>query len=381
MTENNYTTPNHLMEEDEIEIDWLGMLRRTWEGRKFVIKCGIIGVVVGLIAAFSIPREYTANVSLASESGGSGGGLSSLAAMAGISLGSSRSEEALTPDLYPDIVSSTPFVLELFNVNVKSLNNDINTSLYDYLYDHQKSAWWTYIVKAPKMLLGAVTSLWKTDNTELMENLQGGKEGFVSLTEDQQETAKTLNKRVGVSVDKKTSYTSISVKMQDPLIAATVADTVTKFLQKYITDYRTNKAKKDLQFSQEIYNDAKSDYDKKQELYAAFADANQNLSTQRSRTELDRLMNERNLAMQVYTQAAQQLQLAKAKVQEETPVLTIVQPAIVPLKGSPSKLMVLVAVTFLFVMFSIAWVAVGKDVFDKSKQMLTDTIKEESAES
>lgn len=366
----------YIEDEDEMQIDWLGMLKKAWEGRMFILKCCILGIVVGLIAAFSIPKEYSTSVNLASESGASGaGGLSSLAAMAGINIGSSRGSEALTPDLYPNIVSSTPFTLELFNTQVTSLDGKLKTNLYDYLHENVKEAWWNYIIAAPKMALGLIRSLWKKDNTELMESLKKGQEGYISLTEDQRIMAKALNERIGISVDKRTNYTTISVKMQDPLIAATVADTVTRFLQKYITDYRTNKAKKDLQFSQEIYNGAKRDYELKQAAYAAFADANQNLILQKSRAELERLQNDRNLAMNVYTQSAQQLQLAQAKVQEETPVLTVVQPAVVPLQGSPSKLKVLVIVTFLFFAFAVAWEAIGKEYFWKYWNLLKETLK------
>lgn len=363
-------------EEDEMQIDWLGMLKSAWEGRKFIVKCCIVGIIVGLIAAFSIPREYTSSVDLASESGTSGaGGLSSLAAMAGINIGSGRNSEALTPELYPNIVSSTPFKLELFDIQVKSLDGDINTTLYEYLDEHQKGAWWNYIIAAPKIAVELIRSLWAEDKSEQLGSLNTEKGNFISLTDDQRDIARLLESRIDVYVDAKTSYTTITVKMQDPLIAATVADTVTKFLQKYITDYRTNKAKKDLLFSQEIYDGAKRDYEAKQAAYAAFADANQNLITQRSRTELERLQNDRNLAMNVYTQSAQQLQLAKAKVQEETPVLTVVQPAVVPLQGSPSKLKVLIIFTFLFGAFAVAWEAIGKEYFWKYWNLMKEELK------
>lgn len=50
-------------------------------------------------------------MTLAPESGGKSGGgsMGALAAMAGINLGTSSGEDALSPELYPDIVSSTPF--------------------------------------------------------------------------------------------------------------------------------------------------------------------------------------------------------------------------------------------------------------------------------
>ena len=366
----------YIEEEEEMQIDWLSMLKKVWEGRMYILKCCITGVIIGLIAAFSIPKEYSTSVNLASESGSSGaGGLSSLAAMAGINISSSRSSEALTPELYPNIVSSTPFTLELFDVQVKSANGDIETSLYGYIDEYIKKAWWEYVIDSPKMVLGFLRSLWSNKENSENEESQEQNVGYISLTSTQRKAAAEINERINVSVDRKTNYTTISVKMQDPLIAATIADTVTKFLQKYITNYRTNKSKKDLQFSQSIYDNAKRDYESKQAAYAAYADANQNLIMQKSRTELERLQNDRNLAMNVYTQSAQQLQLAQARVQEETPVLTVVQPALVPLKGSPSKLKVLLIVVFLFGAFAIAWEAIGKEYFWKYWNLLKEVLR------
>ena len=376
MKEEKYTEQELLEEEDEMQIDWLGMLKKTWDGRRFILNCSVIGIIVGLIIAFSIPKEFTSSVNMASESGSSGtGGLSSLAAMAGINISSGRSNEALTPQLYPNIVRSTPFTLELFDVQVKSSNEEINTTLYDYLDEHLKKAWWEHIFLAPKKVYNFIRSLGSKDKSESLEDLNEDEKSYISLTSKQRLLAGYLNERIEVSVDKNTNYTTISVKMQDPLIAATIADTVTKYLQKYITNYRTNKSKKDLQFSQEIYNGAKKDYEAKQAAYAAYADANQNLISQRSRTELERLQNDRNLAMNVYTQSAQQLQLAQAKVQEETPVLTVVQPVVVPLKGAPSKWKVLFIIVFLFGAFAVAWEAIDKEYFWKYWNLLKETLK------
>ena len=65
--------------------------------------------------------------------------------------------------------------------------------------------------------------------------------------------------------------------MQDPLISASLTDTVMHCLQNYITNYRTNKARHDLAFTEKLYKEAKADYEKAQKKYATFADANQNV--------------------------------------------------------------------------------------------------------
>lgn len=52
--------------------------------------------------------------------------------------------------------------------------------------------------------------------------------------------------------------------MQDPLISASLTDTVMHCLQNYITNYRTNKARHDLAFTEKLYKEAKADYEKAQ---------------------------------------------------------------------------------------------------------------------
>ncbi|MBO4986079.1 MAG: chain-length determining protein [Bacteroides sp.] len=353
---------------EEQEIDLLELAQKVWAERKLVFKVCGIAVLVGLVVAFSIPKEYSTTVTLAPESvGKSGGGsLSSLAAMAGISLGGSSGEDALSPQLYPDIVNSTPFLTELFDVRVKDQKAEIDTTLYGYLTEYQRAPWWGVVISAPFKALGWTLSLFK-DKEEEGE----GKLDPFRLTQEESTTAQALSQRISVSVDKKTGVTTLSVMMQDPLISATLTDTVMRRLQNYITDYRTNKARHDLAFTEKLYNEAKANYVKAQEKYANFADLNQNLIRQSATIERERLQNEASLAYQVYSQVSQQLQMARAKVQEITPVYTVVQPATVPLKAAkPSKLMVLVGTVFLGGAGAVAWILFGKEFWKKLKEQV-----------
>lgn len=354
---------------EEQEIDLLELAGKIWADRRLVLKwCGI-AVVVALVVAFSIPKEYTTTVMLAPEvEGGSRslGGLSALAGMAGIDMGSGESSDALYPDLYPDIVSSVGFTTELFNVPVKDAEGELDTNLYTYLKEEQRSPWWSAIISFPFKCLGWVMSLFKEEE----EGTDGGVNPF-QLTKDEDGVVKALNERIAVSVDKKTSLISLSVTMQDPLISATMTDTVMAKLQDYITEYRTNKARHDLDFTQKLYDEAQKKYYDAQQAYADYVDMNQNISLRSVQTRQERLQNEMNLAYNLYNQTAQQLQLAKAKVQENTPVYTIVQAATVPLKASkPSKLMILVGFVFLAGVGSVGWILFGRNIWTSLKQSI-----------
>lgn len=354
----------------EQEIDLMELVKKVWNERKFVLKACGCAVLVGLIVGFSIPKEYTANVTLAPESTTGGksvsGGLSALAGMAGINLGASQTADALSPQLYPDIVQSIPFSIEMFDVKVTDIKGELNTTVYEYLKEHQKQPWWGYITSAPSKALGWII---KTIKGEEEEKETTNTIDPFRLTNEQNGIIAALRGKIAVEVDKTTSVIKISVTMQDPLIAATLTNEVMEKLQDYITDYRTNKARKDLEYTQKLYEESMQSYHEAQQEYAAYMDRNQNVSLRSAQTQQDRLRNEMELAFNVYNQTAQQLQIAKAKVQEDTPVYTVVEAASVPLSATkPSKAMILIGFVFLAGVGACGWILFGKDLIDSFRK-------------
>ena len=344
---------------EESENDLVELARKLWTEKKFIIKWCCIAAVIGVVVAFSIPKEYTTTVILAPETSGksSGGSMGALASIAGFSMGQADGADAVYPDLYPDLVASVPFIVELFDVPLCSVDGQLQTTLYDYTKEHLRAPWWNAIVTAPFKALAWVKSLFAEEIPE--------KEGVdvFQLTKEESDIVNALNDRIEVTVDKKTAVIMLSVTMQDPLISAVLTDTVMRNLQEYITEYRTNKARHDLAFTQKLFDEAQQNYYEAQQTYADYVDSNQGLSSNSAQTKRERLQNEMNLAYGLYNQMAQQLQKAKAKVQESTPVYAVVQPATVPIKASkPSKSLILIACVFLAGIISVAWVLFGRDM-------------------
>lgn len=356
----------------EQEIDLMEVVRKIWSKRKFIYKVCGIALLAGLVVAFSIPKEYTTAVKLSSErtNSRSGGNLSSLAAMAGINLSSSNSD-ALSDQIYPDVMASTPFLKELFKVQVK--NKKGNTTLYNYLLNDYRLPWWSSIFKGVFSIPSKIIGLFKNkekDSNEIDPEY---------LSKDDRRVISALSENLNLSVDQKTGVMDLAVTMQDPNICAQVTDTVIANLQKYITTYRTNKARKDLVYSQKLYEEAKSAYTKAQNEYANFTDANQNLILHSYRAEQERLQNEMNLAYQTYSQTSQQLQAAKAKVQENTPAFAVIQPSIVPMRASkPRKMIILIGFLFLGFVGACAWVYFEDQIKEWKKQITAqETIVEQ----
>lgn len=342
----------------EKEIDLLALINKLWLAKMFILKVLGVGFVVGLIVAFSIPKEYTTTVILTPESKSTtSGNMGSLAALAGINLNSAIGEDALaSPELYPSVINSTPFLKGLLNVRVMDSKGDIDTTLYDYMRYNQSLAWWNYILRVPGFLARSFSSEKERMNVDRLN------ERFIS--EEDQGILNDLANRITVSSDKKTGVTKIEIMMQSSEISAYLADTITSYLQSYIIDYRTQKARKDLSYTEKLYEESKTNYYKIQATLAAYIDGNINVVSAKYRITQERLQNEANLAYAVYNQTAQQLQVARIKVQDTTPVFTVIQPAVEALSPSkPQKKVILAGFLFLSVIGAAIWI-IRKDLID-----------------
>lgn len=349
------------------EIDLLELAKKLWAKRRFIGKYAIIAAVIGLIVGFSIPKEYTSGAKMAPEGlkNTSGSNLAGLAALAVFDLSSGENMEGINLTLYPDVVQSTPFMVELSQIPVQP-KDEGKMSLYDYIANEISSPWWSYIIKAPMKVIGWIASIGKAEDTTQRINP-------LALTREQSIILKNLSDRLSVAVDKKKGVITASSTMQDPTVAAAVTDSMISKLEEYMADYRTEKAKRDCDFTQESYLTAQERYLTAQRKYAAFMDATQNTARQSVVAEQDRLRNEVTLAYGVYSQLAQQLEMAKIKVQEQTPCVTVIEPAGVPTqKSNTSKVVILIAFVFLGVVIASGYILV-KDMFFTKKEDNTKT--------
>ena len=355
--------------DEEIEIDLMDILRKIIGIRKTIYKAAGIGFVIGVIIAISIPKQYTVEVTLSPEMGSvKGGGLSGLAAsFLGSEVSMGDGTDALNTSLSPDIISSTPFLLELSTMNIP-VSKDENMTLNTYL-DEESSPWWNYVIGFPGMVIGGVKSLFAEEENE-SRALNRISQGTIELSKKESKKIEILKEMIVAAVDKKTSITSIAVTMQNPRAAAVVADSVVKKLQEYIIDYRITKSKEDCIYLEKLFKERQKEYYSAQQKYADYLDSHDNIILQSVRAEQERLQNDMSLAYQVYSQVASQLQVARAKVQEEKPVFAIVEPAVVPLEpsGTSRKIYVLVFV-FLSVCVVISWNLFGRDFLNKFKEL------------
>lgn len=356
------------------EIDIMEYVKKLFKDWKFILKwCGI-AAVIGVIAALSAVSTYTVTTKMSPESTKSGGGqLSSLASLAGINLGSmSSGSDAFSPDLYPEIVSSVPFMTDLFYMPVEAeyKGEKIQCNYYEYLMNCGKAPWYSYVTSLPGKALGAVFSIFQPKEEKEPKGFKKlGEVDDAKLTNAQENIIKGMRSRISVSTDKKTYVITLSVTDQDPDIAMKLSETIVENLRNFITSYRTEKARNDLEYYEQLYEESQADYFDAQQRYARYVDMNQGMVRQSVMTEQQRLQNEMNLKYNLYNSCAQQVQMAKAQIQRETPVCTILTPPTTPLKDNESGAKTLAIFIFLGLCLAAVWVLWGREGIAKLKEL------------
>lgn len=335
-------------------IDLREIVKKLIANKRLFMKTIPVVFVLSCVYIFSIPRYYNATTTLAPELGGTSemGGLASIASSFGFDLSDMQSTDAISPLLYPDLMEDNGFVAAMFNIKVQSADNEISTTYYDYLKKHQKRAWWKYPIGWIKRLFTP------KENVKLH-----GKFDPYRMSKSDDMIAASIRNSITLSVDKKNGVITISVQDQDKLICKTVADSTRSQLQKHITEYRTTKARADMEYYRQLMLDAKHQYDKSRQLYASYSDSNIDPILQSVRLKVTDLENEMQLKYNTYSTLCTQYQAAKAKVQERTPAFTVIQGAAVPIKPAGPKRMLFVASMVLLTIIGTCFWIIRKIIF------------------
>ncbi|WP_233883721.1 Wzz/FepE/Etk N-terminal domain-containing protein [Tenacibaculum piscium] len=347
------------------EIDLLDLFKTVWKGKKTVIRFMIIFAFLGAFIAVFSAKEYTASTTLVPQlSNNKGGDLGGLAALAGINLGSSSASKDIHPQLYPKIVESILFKKELLNVPLKFSHLEKEVTYQEYYLNHQKINVLSFIKEYTIGLPGKLIGLFKSNEVSV---LQVGKDSIYRVSLQEIKLFKFIENQLALEINPKEGFVKIDFSMPEALPAAQMTKKAKELLEKEITNFKTQKTKEEFTFIQERYNEVKKDFKNKQATLASFRDRNQGLITSRSKSRLESLQSDYNLAYNVYTQLAKELETKKIKLKENTPVFTVINPVSVPaIKSKPRRGMIFIIWLFLGIVTGVG-VVFGKDWIKKLK--------------
>ena len=327
------------------EIDLIALAKTLWSGRRTVLKSILICGILGLFVAIFSSKEFVATtimVPSGTDAGSKLGGLGGLAAMAGINIGSTTSNE-LSPTVYPQIVSSVPFQLELMKtpLNFKDFKDAI--TFFDYYSKIQER---NLLLKYTIGLPGFIIKLFKGEEPDKVAITKGNEP--VELSAKQRDVLLILSELISLDVNSKEGTLTLSAKMPEARAAAQLGQRAQEVLQQYIIEFKIKKAKANLDFVQQRYDETAQKYEAAQQRLASFSDRNKNVSLATAKTEEERLRSQYSLIYGIYSELAKQLEQAKIQVKQDTPVFTIIEPISVPTKKSkPNRPMILFIWLFL----------------------------------
>ena len=353
----NSNVPKGSNKNKETEIDLIELAQKIWEKRFFVLKVMAVFFIAGVFIAVFSAKEYTSTIVMVPQTGQTSklGGLGGLASMAGINLSDlGGDDQPLSPTLYPQIMGSITFQKELMQTQVKfeKLNHPI--SVFDYYTkdEYKKTNILGTIIKYTIGLPSVILRSLKKKKEQITSDAK-----YITLTEDEKKVMGVLDKNVDLILNDKDGYITLSANGPEPLFATQLVISAQSLLQKYITSIKIEKVQDNLDFIQARFDDTKKEYEQTQRELASYQDFNRNVISAVSKIQEGKLINEYNLAFNVYSELAKQLEQAKIKVKDATPVLSIVQPAFVPIeKSKPKSLLIVFVCSLIGIMASCIYV-------------------------
>ncbi|OJV86358.1 MAG: hypothetical protein BGO34_05050 [Bacteroidia bacterium 44-10] len=343
------------------EIDLMDILRQLWLKRGFILKITGIFLLLGLFIALFSPVKYTAHCTVVPQSGkeGSSGNLGGLAAMMGVNIATGGTGETLSPSVYPQIVKSLPFTREIMQTPIRvERSKGEEITLHDFYTNKEYQSFnlirsiRKYTIGLPSMLIGAIRG-----NSKQEQNFPSDSLSLLTFNTKENHIYKIIQESMQLNLNSKDGYIIISYSFSEAEAAALITDQIRKILEQYVTAFKSEKAEDNLAFVVQSFNDAKIDFLDKQGKLASFQDANRGLTTASARATEQRLRSEYDIAFTVYSELAKQLEQAKLAVKETKPVLTVIEPVVVPVqKSAPRRSIILAGFIFMGIIVGIGWV-------------------------
>jgi uncharacterized protein involved in exopolysaccharide biosynthesis len=324
-----------MKEEEVFTIDFKALFRVLWKEKWWMVGIVFLFGIFGVFYAFNAREEFISSGKILPEVSGKGGGglsqFSGLAAMAGVDLGAigASGTDAMRPDLYPNVISSTPFYLNLLKAKVRTKENKELT--FEQYYH-------------------SVIEEGQKAEDKMLKKYPVKEEGIIVINQLNELRLENLRDRVTSSIDKKSGVIFITAKMPDPVVAADVTQFAMKYLMDYITNYRTEKYKMDVDFLGEQLSGAKGKYYSNQQKRASYADQYQMgaMRLQSADVQRERLESDYRMSSTVYNEILKKYEEAKFMVHKETPVFKVLEPPVVPvLKSEPRRAIILFGFVFL----------------------------------
>lgn len=358
------------------EIDLKDIIRQLWIKRKFILIITGLAFLLGILIAMTSPVKYTAGCTVVPQTGQKqSSNLGGLASLAGIDLNGGFSGETLSPTVYSEIIKSVPFTREIMQTRITpNAANGQPITVYEFYTDkkYNKPGFTGILKKYTIGLPGTILSSLRGKTDETIATPTDSLESVQILSKDEKKAYDAIQANMSLELNNKDGYVKLGYTFPQAEGAAQIADKIRKTLEEFVITYKLDKVAQDLVFVERNYQEARRDFLQKQANLASFQDANRGLVSALARTTERRLSNDYDLAFTVYNELAKKREQAQLAVTENKPVLTVINPVIVPTeKSAPKRSMIMAVFLMLGLIVSIGWVLIKpffKDIAESVKK-------------
>lgn len=360
------SNPRH--DDDEISFaelvekgrDWVQML---WEERRFLSKMVGVCATIGLTISLLTPEEFTATTKILPYGSGASG-LSGLAGLAGLRIPAGTSDRTITPDLYPDMAKTIDFRIAIAETPIRFSSLPEPVTPLTYFQEIAKPSpldlLSEYTLGLPGKLWGAIRRGPKRADEEspravVKRSVAADSAPIAEYDGAYRSAANNIGSRVTVSADR---LITISARMPDRYAAADLVRVASERLMATVIEYEAKKASEQLRYVEEQMATAKARLDRVQREQALLSDRSRSTVSATAQLDFQRLEREYSLAFDVYRQFATELEQARIKKSQDTPVFTVLERVMVPtMSSNPSTGQVLLVSSLLGMVLGVGFIA------------------------
>jgi uncharacterized protein involved in exopolysaccharide biosynthesis len=320
-------------------------MRVAWARRALLLGPVTLAVAFGAILAFGSTPEYTAHMKiLPYRSPGAVSGISGLAAIAGVQLPSAPGAPIITAELYPDVVRTLDFRIAVAEtpIGFSALGKPVSFVTYFTEYSRPSivNLASKYTIGIPRMIRTMLRPVGPAV-TAPSDNLQ--RAVLPVYDREYLETVSLLEERLQIATDKRTFVITLRGVMPDPYAAADLVRVGSKRLMERIIEHEARKAGEQLRFYEQQHQNRKVHYERTQRALAAFVDRNRILVSATAKIEQQRLQRDHDMAFDLYQYFSRELEQARIRKSQDTPVFAVLEPVAVPIdRSSPKRGVILI---------------------------------------
>lgn len=342
---------------DENEISLFDLIKMVWDGRRVVIASLVVFTVIGIFFYLFGPQEYKSESILIQEQQQSLSQAQRLAQQFGGFGGQNIQQEGvIPPSLYPSILESPDFLIGVVMHEVEFETEGMRMSPLVYFNEYYSLPLTestvdfviNFTIKLPVTLYRGVRSLFsgQSDTGPVYSDQQELKESrFINLNRYERFAMNKLKQRI--SLVQNGNLVTFSVSMPDANASAELNEFIVNRMQEYVIDYRIEKYRQNLNYVEKQQEEARERYEDAQLELAVFRDQNVNINTAVARTKQEELQNRRNVMFNVYNTLLQEVEQARIRLQEETPVFNVLQRPSLPFRSEQRGPLLLILSVFM----------------------------------